>query len=346
MVGVESNLNRARNPSRSTRRSIGTDRKPEVVGGLLVTVEVWNGVAILPHGSDVMPIRGFSVRLYFPDGDPQGLKVVERTNWTGQGIAFPRLLLAKARSRDEVNRTGVYVLWERNEEADAPRIYIGQSDNVMTRLLSHDSEKEFWTDAATFTSKDAAFNSAHARFIESELIRLAKDIGRADLQNRNEPSAPPISEADRADAYRFLDDMLTCIEVLGVSAFRTPTDISSDGDLGEREFYLNVRGIRATARVASASQFIVLEGSQAHGSPTKSLQERPEFRGQVARRQALIDDGVFIKRGEHYVLSRDFVFSSPSAATTALTGRAPSPYIEWKTESGRTLGEVVRGDDA
>ena len=76
-----------------------------------------------------------------------------------------------------MNRTGVYVLWQRDDAVDSPRVYIGQSDNVMTRLLSHDSEKDFWTDAAAFTIKDSTFNSAHARFIESELIRIAKDRG-------------------------------------------------------------------------------------------------------------------------------------------------------------------------
>ncbi len=292
-----------------------------------------------------MPTRGFSVRLYFPDGDPQGLKVVERSGWTGQGIAFPRLLLAKARARDEVNRTGVYVLWERDEGVDSPRIYIGQSDNVMTRLLSHDSEKDFWTDAAAFTSKDNAFNSAHARFIESELIRIAKERGRSDLQNRNEPSAPIISEADSADAYRFLDDMLTCIEVLGVTAFRSSLEGSSDDGLREELFFLEARGIKASARVESANEFVVLEGSQAHRNPVPSFLSRPEFRGEVSRRQSLIDDEVFVDNGDHYLLSRDYVFSSPSAATSALTGRAPQPYREWKTKSGKTLGNVVRGDD-
>lgn len=292
-----------------------------------------------------MPTRGFSVRLYFPDGDPQGLKVVERPGWTGQGIAFPRLLLAKARAREEVNRTGVYVLWERDDAVDSPRVYIGQSDNVMTRLLSHDSEKDFWTDAAAFTSKDSTFNSAHARFIESELIRIAKDRGRSDLQNRNEPSAPIISEADSADAYRFLDDMLTCIEVLGVTAFRSPSESSPGDGLSEQLFFLEVRGIKASARVESANDFVVLKGSQAHRTPVPSFLSRPEFRGEVARRQSLIDDEVFVEDGDHYVLSRDYVFSSPSAATSALTGRAPTPYREWKTKSGRTLGNVVRGDD-
>ncbi len=292
-----------------------------------------------------MPTRGFSVRLYFPDGDPQGLKVVERPGWTGQGIAFPRLLLANARAREEVNRTGVYVLWERDDSVESPRVYIGQSDNVITRLLSHDSEKDFWTDAAAFTSKDSTFNSAHARFIESELIRIAKDRGRSDLQNRNEPSAPTISEADSADAFRFLDDMLTCLEVLGVTAFRSSLDSSGTDGLQEQLFFLDVRGIKATARVERASDFVVLKGSQAHGTPVPSFLNRPEFRGEVARRQSLIDEGVFAEDGDHYVLSRDFVFSSPSAATSALTGRAPTPYSEWKTKSGRTLGNVVRGDD-
>ena len=292
-----------------------------------------------------MPTRGFSVRLYFPDGDPQGLKVVERPGWTGQGIAFPRLLLAKARARDEVNGTGVYVLWERDDSVDSPRVYVGQSDKVMTRILSHDSEKDFWTDAVAFTSKDNAFNSAHARFIESELIRIAKRRGRSDLQNRNEPSAPIISEADSADAYRFLDDMLTCIEVLGVTAFRSTSDRSASDELHDQLFFLDVRGIKASARVESANDFVVLKGSQAHRTPVPSFLSRPEFRGEVARRQALIDDQVFIEDGDHYVLSRDYIFSSPSAATCALAGRAPTPYREWKTKSGRTLGNVVRGDD-
>ncbi len=292
-----------------------------------------------------MATRGFSVRLYFPDGDPQGLKVVERPGWTGQGVAFPRLLLAIARRREEVNRTGVYVLWEREDGVGFPRIYIGQSDNVMTRLLSHDSQKDFWTDAAAFTSKDDHFNSAHARFIESELIRIAKARARSDLQNRNEPSVPSISEADRADAYRYLDDMLTCLEVLGLTAFRSLTTESS-GDLVQDElFYLNARGITATARVESANEFVVLKDSQAHRTPVPSFLERPEFRGEVARRRHLIEERVFAGEGEHYVLSRDYVFSSPSAATAALTGRSPSPYQEWKTKDGRTLGQVIRGDD-
>lgn len=36
--------------------------------------------------------RGFSVRVFLPDGDPAGLKVIEKSNWTGEGDpVLPRL---------------------------------------------------------------------------------------------------------------------------------------------------------------------------------------------------------------------------------------------------------------
>ena len=36
---------------------------------------------------------GFSVRIFVPSGDPEGTRVIEKSNWTGQGLIFPRSLL-------------------------------------------------------------------------------------------------------------------------------------------------------------------------------------------------------------------------------------------------------------
>lgn len=33
--------------------------------------------------------RGFSVNVFLPAGDPEGLKVVEKSNWTGRGLVIP-----------------------------------------------------------------------------------------------------------------------------------------------------------------------------------------------------------------------------------------------------------------
>jgi hypothetical protein len=32
----------------------------------------------------------FTIRIFVPDGDPEGVRIIDRLNWTGLGIAFPR----------------------------------------------------------------------------------------------------------------------------------------------------------------------------------------------------------------------------------------------------------------
>ena len=36
---------------------------------------------------------GFSVRIFIPTGEPEGLRIIEKSNWTGQGLFFPRIHL-------------------------------------------------------------------------------------------------------------------------------------------------------------------------------------------------------------------------------------------------------------
>jgi hypothetical protein len=32
----------------------------------------------------------FTIRIFVPDGDPEGLRIIDRMNWTGLGIVFRR----------------------------------------------------------------------------------------------------------------------------------------------------------------------------------------------------------------------------------------------------------------
>jgi hypothetical protein len=32
----------------------------------------------------------FSLRIFVADGDPDGLRIVDRTNWNGKALVFPR----------------------------------------------------------------------------------------------------------------------------------------------------------------------------------------------------------------------------------------------------------------
>jgi len=67
----------------------------------------------------------FTIRIFVPDGDPEGVRLIDRMNWTGLGIVFPRSKWTEVRQRPEFNRAGVYILVGFQEE-DLPTIYIGQ----------------------------------------------------------------------------------------------------------------------------------------------------------------------------------------------------------------------------
>lgn len=52
----------------------------------------------------------FSLRIFVADGDPDGLRIVEKSNWIGKALVFPRALLPQVKARSELAQTGVYLL--------------------------------------------------------------------------------------------------------------------------------------------------------------------------------------------------------------------------------------------
>jgi len=54
----------------------------------------------------------YTIRIFVPYGDPEGLRIIDRMNWTGLGVAFPREDWPKIKLRPEFTRAGVYVfIW-------------------------------------------------------------------------------------------------------------------------------------------------------------------------------------------------------------------------------------------
>ena len=117
---------------------------------------------------------GFSVKIFVPAGDPEGIRVIEKSNWTGKGIVFPRsLFIEEVRSREELKRPGVYVLWDAGGSEQLPSAYVGEGNVLLPRLDSHMKSKDFWTHGVAFISKDQSLNKAHVQYLEARLVQLA-----------------------------------------------------------------------------------------------------------------------------------------------------------------------------
>ena len=90
-----------------------------------------------------MNSTSYTIRIFVPDGDPEGIRIIDRMNWTGKGIVFPRLKWSDAKSRKEFTEPGTYLLTGySSEDDDLPTIYVRQGDPVRDRIESHFKNKE------------------------------------------------------------------------------------------------------------------------------------------------------------------------------------------------------------
>lgn len=273
--------------------------------------------------------RGFSLRVFLPDGDPDGIKVVEKSNWTGCGLVVPRALFAEAKARPELERAGVYVLVGEDEGPPLPQVYVGEGDPVRPRLEQHAKQKDFWTHAVVFTSKDQNLNKAHVQHLEARLVELAKASKRCVLDNSNVPQPPSLSEADTAEVEGFLADVLLCLPILGYGFFESAPALEPRAT----RLVLKAKGIEAHG-FESPKGFVVRTGSKA----VKEDKEAPSIHAYLkGTRAELLRQGVFVDRGVVYELAQDYTFPSPSAASGVLLGRSSNGRMEWKTADGRTL---------
>lgn len=281
------------------------------------------------------PQGSFSLRIFVPGGELEGLRLVEKSNWNGNGLVCPRAVFVRAKSRAEFGKTGVYVLTGPGTDGNLPRIYIGEGDPTRPRLEQHYGKKDFWTTVFLFNSKDAYLNKAHIQYLEARLIALAAEAKRCELDNGNQPTLPSMSEADIAEAEGFLNEMLVCFPVLGLSVFEKPAKEQS----GRRVLFLKGKGIEARG-YESPEGFVVVAGSQAVKEAVPSI-----HRFMLDMRTTFAKSGVLREESSVYRFTQDYEFDSPSTAAGVILGRSASGRLEWKDSTGRSLKDLQEKEE-
>jgi hypothetical protein len=170
----------------------------------------------------------FTIRIFVPGGDPEGLRIIDRMNWTGLGIIFPREDWPKIKYRSDFSKPGVYILVGYVTDDDLPTLYVGQGDVLRARLESHVQNKDFWSKAIVFVSSASSggLNRAHATWLEHALIRRAVAADRSHLENSTEPQEPQLSEAEKADTQAFLREMVQILPLVNLNAFDMPKAVA------------------------------------------------------------------------------------------------------------------------
>ena len=277
---------------------------------------------------------GRSVRLYLVEGAPTGILTAEIVNWTGHVLSAPRTRLEAALKREELKRTGVYLLFGNEFGSDLPAVYVGEGDDVASRLYSHskDEQKAFWERFIAVTNKDMNLTKAHVKYLEGRLISMLKDAKKCDVRNKTEPSFDKLPEADISDMEAFLEELQIVLPVVGFGYLRKPSVISKSSQMANSAVQFFVlshpkKGISARATEIDG-EFVVLSGSTGSLNQSQSFDEsRQAFRNQIFEtdRATKLSTDVF-------KTTEDIAFTSPSAASVFLFGTSRNGRTDWLLE--------------
>ena len=281
--------------------------------------------------------KGRSLELYFIDGKPDGMLTAEVFNWTGHVLKFPRTRIAEALRRDEAEYTGVYILL--GDAEGQLMAYIGEAEELKSRIRGHVAKKDWWETAVLITSAANNLHKAHVKYLESRLVELALEAKRMPLENGNAPTRSSLSESGVANMEGFLEVLMMVLPAIQVDMFvnlaSTSPDIKSTPSSPLFELINPKYGIEATATIIDGA-FVVLKGSKVGKEwtgTTKGLQRYIETHDE------LVSNGQIEIQGNSAVFTHDYTFSSPSFAAAVVSARYANRKVWKRKDTSKTYAD-------
>lgn len=278
---------------------------------------------------------GKLIRLFMVDDKPDGMQTMEISNMTVKATIFPRPLLKYFSERDEAKKPGVYMLYgDPLNDAAKPLLYIGEGDPVIDRLKSHNINKDFWTEAFVFTSKDGYLTKTQIQYLESRMITLAKEADRVVLDNVQYAAEPTISEVDRAEVQQFLESIQVLTSALRLRFFEALSQVSVVPNKDEIVYECKVRDVHGLMAIRNG-KYVLLSGS------TARLDHLPSASIAIRKlREEYIQNGALVESSSGTLnIIKDIPCNSPSYAAAIICGVNTNGWTNWKY-NGKNLREL------
>ncbi|MDP4291538.1 MAG: GIY-YIG nuclease family protein [Bacteroidota bacterium] len=285
---------------------------------------------------------GKKLTVYMIDGTEYGPRLSEIGNWVGKAIYSPRASVNKIMSRSEFDNPGIYCLkGDPTDDAYDEKIYIGEAENIRSRLKQHlsDPNKDF-KEVIFFVSKDELLTKTQIKYLESRLIQLALEAKTAQIENGNSPSLPTLHEADISDMEYFLDQMKLILPVMGFKFLisstvkQLPNNVLSGFENVNEKYFIKTKTYRATMTETDQG-YIVAKGSEAKKELSASCTET--YR---SMRKKLLETKILYEENDKLIFAEDTIFNSPSAASNMVLGRNSNGFTEWVNIDGKTFKDI------
>lgn len=261
--------------------------------------------------------------------------------WSGLAYKIPRIYLDKCKDREQLKQSGVYFLFGKNN-FDEDAVYIGQAgirkngEGVLFRVAEHLKDDFYFNEAVMFTTSGNSWGPTEISYLENKFTNLAIDTNRYKVQNGNDPNPGNVTEEKEAELEIYVEQFKIMLGVLGYRIFvplvKTPESVVEERDdeliLGlSRKIKRYQRNIEAYCKRTNEG-FVVLAGSQIEETDSGSIPDVIKELRERCKQNNEIKDGV---------LTRNYLFKSPSYAASFVLGMTTNGKVDWKTEDGTSL---------
>lgn len=275
------------------------------------------------------------------DGDVTGRIKCTMPGWSGLAYKIPRIYLDKCKDREQLKQSGVYFLFGKNN-FDEDAVYIGQAgirkngEGVLFRVAEHLKDDFYFNEAVMFTTSGNSWGPTEISYLENKFTNLAIDTNRYKVQNGNDPNPGNVTEEKEAELEIYVEQFKIMLGVLGYRIFvplvKTQESVVEEHDdeliLGlSRKIKRSQRNIEAYCKRTNEG-FVVLAGSQIEETDSGSIPDVIKELRERCKQNNEIKDGV---------LTRNYLFKSPSYAASFVLGMTTNGKVDWKTEDGTSL---------
>ena len=284
-----------------------------------------------------MPQIGKSIEMYLMDGTQEGRWQAKLANWNGIAYKVGHESISKCNGMKMLHAPGVYFLFGRNDDTGRNYVYIGEGEDVITRIpQGHTFDKDdiYWKDAIIFVTPDESLDKSKVRYLESRFYELATETGRFDVLNKKKPQQSPLSRVAQDSMEVFIENAKLVVFSLGYSVF-VPLP-NSVADFSGIDIYTYSFGKDKEFMASGAfkdDQFWLLKGSYI----------APDYADYVSKGVKSLRNEYESQINKKRILQVDIPFGSTSTALSFVTGKSINGLDAWINKDGLTINQQNGG---
>jgi hypothetical protein len=225
----------------------------------------------------------------------------------------------------------LYFLIGGTDDLGLPEVYIGQTDDIVTRLKNHDSISNFdWR---------IAICAVPSKFLGKECLKALEKIAiekakcNCVLMNEYENKSYKPHPTTHGVADILISDLDEYLTLMGYPIL---TEVEKEG---ANILYISQNGKILAKGEYLIDRLVVFKGSRVRLDNVDSM-----TKNNLDLKERLIKNGILVSDGEYYIFTKDYAFSSPSSAACIILSANVSGWVLWKDKDGKTLKELFESE--